>query len=73
MAGMAEDQGFPSAGSHDLNPLWLLSPGVLFQVFERPDVVNLDFLGHASYPALFAHLSQQSLFEFRSFSPWLLL
>ena len=64
MAGMAEDQGFPSAGSHDLNPLWLLSTGVLFQVFERPDVMDLYLSGHAGDSALFTHLGEEPLFQF---------
>jgi hypothetical protein len=42
MAGMAEYQRLPLAGSHDLNPLRLLSTGVFFQVFECPDMMHLD-------------------------------
>lgn len=62
MAGMAEDERFPPAGGHDLNPLRFLSTIVLFQVFECSDVVNLDLRGHASGPALFTHLGQELLF-----------
>ena len=40
MASTAEDQGFSTAGSHDLNPLGFLSTCVLFQVFECPNVVG---------------------------------
>src|SRR5260370_41908554 len=40
MACMAEDQRFPSAGGHDLYPSRLLPTCVLFQVFERSDVVG---------------------------------
>ncbi len=64
MAGMAEDQRFSSAGGHDLYPSRLLPTGVLFQVFECSDVVNLDSIGHAGCPTLFAHLGKEPLFEF---------
>ena len=64
MACMTEDQRFPPAGGHDLYPLRLLSTCVLFQVFECSDVVNLDFIGHAGCPTLFAHLGKEPLFEF---------
>ncbi len=64
MAGMAEDQRFSPMGGHDLNPLWFLSTRVFFQVFECPDVMDLDFVRHASCPALFTYLGQEPLFEF---------
>ena len=64
MAGMAEDQRFPSAGGHDLYPSRLLPTCVLFQVFECSDVVNFDSIGHASCPTLFAHLGKEPLFKF---------
>src|SRR5438132_9999604 len=48
MTGMAKDQRFPFAGSHDLYPLRLLSACVFFQVFERSDVMNLDSISGAS-------------------------
>ena len=60
----AENQCFPAAASHDLDPLRLLSTCVLFQVFECPDMVNLDFIGHAGCPALFTLLGQEPFFEF---------
>ena len=64
MACMAEDQSFPFAGGHDLYPSRLLPACVLFQVFECSDVVNLDSIGHAGCPTLFAHLGKEPLFEF---------
>jgi hypothetical protein len=48
----------------NLNPLGLFSSIVLFQIFECPDVVNLNFCGHAGCPALFADPGQEPLFEF---------
>lgn len=64
MAGVAEDQGFPVACGHDLHPLRLFSACILFQVFERPDVVDLYFVRHAGCPALLTHLGQEPLFQF---------
>ena len=58
MAAMTEDERFPPACGHDLNPLRLLAACVFLQVFERPDVMNLYFVRHAGYFALFAHLGQ---------------
>ena len=49
MAGVTGPR-FPSAGGHDLYPLRLFPTCVLFQVFECSDVVNFDFIGHASFP-----------------------
>jgi hypothetical protein len=60
----AEDERLPSASGHDLNPLGLFSSIVLFQIFEWPDVVNVNFCGHAGCPALFVDLGQEPLFEF---------
>ena len=66
MAGVAKNQCFPLPGSHDLDPLRLLSTCVFLQVFERPDMMNLDCVGCASGSALFTYLGAQSLFEFGS-------
>ena len=68
MASTTEDQRLTPACGHDLYPLWLLSSSVLFQIFKCPNMVHFDFVGHASCPALFAHLSEEPSFEFRSFS-----
>jgi hypothetical protein len=62
MASVAENQRFSSAGGHDLDPLWLFSACVLFQVFECPDVMHFDFIGHAGCPTLLTHLGQKPLF-----------
>jgi hypothetical protein len=40
MAGMAEDERFPPACGHDLNPLWLFSAFILVQIFECSHVVG---------------------------------
>jgi hypothetical protein len=64
MAGMAKNQRFPLAGSHDLDPLRLLSACVFFQVFERPNVMNLDSISGASCSTLFTHLGKEPFFEF---------
>ena len=58
VAGVTKNQGFSLAGSHDLDPLRLLSACVFFQVFESPDVMDLDLVRHAGCFALFAHLGQ---------------
>src|SRR6266567_1171541 len=67
VAGVTEDECFSSARSHNLNPLWLLSTGILFQVFERPDVMHLYLSRHAGCPALFTSLGQDPSFQFRPF------
>ena len=64
MAGMAENQGFAATRSHNLNPERFLSTVVVFQVFERPDVMYLYLSGHAGYSALFTHLGEEPLFQF---------
>ncbi len=69
MASTAEDQGLSTAGRHDLNPLRFLSTCVFFQVFECPNVMDFDPVCHASGPALFTDLGQESFFQFRSTSP----
>ncbi len=69
MASTAENQGFSTAGSHDLNPLRFLSTRVFFQVFECPNVMDFDPVCHASCPTLFTDLGQKPFFQFRSTSP----
>ena len=64
MAGMTKNQCFPLPGSHDLDPLRLLSACVLLQVFECPDMMNLDCVGCAGCSALFTLLGQEPFFEF---------
>ena len=67
VAGVAEDERFSPARSHNLNPLWLFSASVLFQVFERSDVMHLYLSRHAGCPALFTSLGQDPSFQFRPF------
>jgi hypothetical protein len=64
VTGVAKDQGFPLAGSHNLYPLRFLSTWILLQVLERPDMVYLDFVGGAGGSALFTRLGEQSLLQF---------
>ncbi len=68
-----EDQGLAFPCCHHLYPSGFLSPGILFQVFERQDVVNLDFVGERCCSALLTDLGEQSFFEFGSLAPYLLL
>ncbi len=64
MASTAENQCFSTAGRHDLDPLRFLSTRVLFQIFERPNVMDFDLVCHAGCPTLLTHLSQKSFFQF---------
>src|SRR6266568_627211 len=67
MTSMAEDERFPPACGHDLNPERLLSTCILVQVFQCPYVMDLYLIRHAGRPALFTSLGQQSSFQFRPF------
>src|SRR5258708_778629 len=73
MTRSTEDQGFTFPCCHHLYPSGFLSPGILFQVFERPDVVNLDFVGKRCGSTLLADLREEAFFEFGSLAPYLLL
>ena len=46
VAVMANDNSFPIARYHELHPSWWVSPPFvsLFDVFQFPDVVDVDFL-----------------------------
>src|SRR6266702_5041174 len=67
MASMAEDERFPPACGHDLNPERLLSTCILVKVFQCPYVMDLYLSGHAGRPALFTGLGYESSFQFRPF------
>ena len=64
MAGSAENQRLAATGSHDLDPEWLFPTIILFQVFECPNMMDLNLLRHAVYSTDFADLRQESLFQF---------
>jgi len=67
VTGATQDQRFSAASGHMLNPEGFLSTGILFQVFERPDVMHLYLSRHAGCPALFTSLGQDPSFQFRPF------
>jgi hypothetical protein len=62
MTGMAEDQCFASAGSHDLYPVWFLPAIILLQVFQSPDLMHFNLFSRAAGPAYLTDLRQESLF-----------
>ncbi len=64
MAGSAEDQGLAATSSHDLDPEWLFPPIILVQVFEGPDMMDLDLCGESGRLTDFTGLCQESLFQF---------
>src|SRR5207245_7828813 len=63
MAGPTQNECFAPAGSHDLYPHRFLATCVFFQVFERPNMVDLDMVCGT---AMLTFLRQQAFFEFRS-------
>jgi len=46
VTGLTEDQGFAPSSGHDLDPPGFVSAVVGVQIFECPDMVHLDFVGH---------------------------
>ena len=62
MAHAADDQGLALAGNHHSDPCGLFGPPSALQVFQGPDVVDLDVFVRAAELAL---VRQQSLLQVR--------
>src|SRR6266699_2577411 len=58
MTRSTQDQGFAFPGCHYVNPSGFVATGVFFQVFERPDVMNLDFVCKRCRSTLLADLCE---------------
>ncbi len=65
-----ENQGLAFPCCHHFHPSGFVAACVLFQVFERPDVVNLDFVCERCCSALLTNLGEEALFQFGSLSPY---
>jgi hypothetical protein len=66
MAVSAGNEGFPSAGGHDLDPPRSLALSFVLQVFQGSNMVDFHLL---PWSAEFADVGQESFFEFWSACP----
>lgn len=73
MTRSTQDQRFPVASCHDLDPFRFFAPRLFAEVFQRSDVMDLDVVCGT---AIFTQVCQESLLKLRSLSPdlwWLVL
>ena len=69
MTGLTKDQRFAPSCGHDLDPPGFVSAIIRVQIFERVDMMHLDFVGHMGCPTDFTYLGEESFFQFRASIP----